>query len=264
MNLLEKYKAMLGTSAARPSLPLVVDSDPSGSKPQLSADAANNSSVPPSRNLSPGAESGITGRVTGQPALPTESSEEKVLYRNPFPQGSPEAREEALRIMRKAAEESEKVCPVTLADTMDKILRQTINDIQIGGRWKTTPEVRGIESAIDRIYQEILYGSKTIGDFRDVCRQWKGAGTKEPDKEYTGGQWNESMVALIRWFLNATLPGQPFSPSGYEHVLHPEKYYGALKRDIEAGPRGPRSRCGVLQSDLQSLKAYCEGKRVDA
>jgi len=76
--------------------------------------------------------------------------------------------------------------------------------------------------------------------------------------------WPEPMVCLVQWFLNATLPEEPFSPSGYEHILHPATYYESLRRDIEAGPKGPRSRYGALQDDLQRLKAYCEVRRADS
>ena len=76
--------------------------------------------------------------------------------------------------------------------------------------------------------------------------------------------WPKPMRSLIHWFLNADLPKEPFSPSAYEHILHPATYYESLKRDIEAGPRGPRARYGALQGDLQRLKAYCEERSVHA
>jgi len=193
-----------------------------------------------------------------------ESLESEVLYRNPFPQGSPEARAESLRIMGEATD-VEGSRPVSLADTLDKILQQTIDDIQVGGNWKTTGEVREIESQLDKIYREVLTGARTIEAFQSICWQWRNAGTCKQEKESpAGGQWDESMAGLIQWFSNATLPEQPFSVSPYEHILCPEKYYEAMRRDIAAGPRGARSRYGVLQSDLQRLKDYCEGRRGDA
>lgn len=70
--------------------------------------------------------------------------------------------------------------------------------------------------------------------------------------------WNEPMIGLIRWFLNAKLPGRPFELTPYETIRWPAKYYECLRRDISAGPKGPRSRYGALQAGLQRLKMYCE------
>jgi hypothetical protein len=71
--------------------------------------------------------------------------------------------------------------------------------------------------------------------------------------------WPEPMTSLVYWFANTKdLPAQPFELSSYETIFHPVRYYEALRRDIEAGPKGPRSRYGVLQGDLQRLKFYCD------
>lgn len=75
--------------------------------------------------------------------------------------------------------------------------------------------------------------------------------------------WPEPMAGLIHWFLNADLPKEPFSPSGYEHILRPATYYEALRRDIRQGPKTLRARYGALQSDLKRLKDYCE-RRADS
>lgn len=74
--------------------------------------------------------------------------------------------------------------PVNLADTMDEILQQTVRDIQAGGSWKATPQVREIESASERIYREVIAGSKTIEAFRNICLQWKNAGAQDPETRY--------------------------------------------------------------------------------
>lgn len=113
------------------------------------------------------------------------------------------------------------------------------------------------------INNNIKYLDKKVSSFH-------GVGGNHGNRE-TGGLecpgnqidvWDEPMAGLIRWFLNADLPEQPFSPSGYEHILHPATYYKALSRDIQQGPRTPRARYGALQGDLQRLKAYCEERSV--
>ncbi len=68
----------------------------------------------------------------------------------------------------------------------------------------------------------------------------------------------EPMAGLVKWFLNAQLPEEPFTLSPYERILQPSQYYIALRRDIESGLKGPRSIYGALEDDLQRLKAYCE------
>jgi len=68
--------------------------------------------------------------------------------------------------------------PQNLADNMDEILRQTINDIDAGRIWNITPEVRRIEDDIDPTYVEVLAGSKTIEAFNALCLCLKCAGTQ--------------------------------------------------------------------------------------
>lgn len=68
-------------------------------------------------------------------------------------------------------------------------------------------------------------------------------------------EWSTPMGDLVNWFLNSRLPEEPFSLSPYEKALHPDKYYMALRLDIEAGPQGPRAR--ALAHDLRRLKNFC-------
>jgi len=153
---------------------------------------------------------------------------------------------------------------VNAVATMDDILRKAVQDIQAGGKWKATPEVREIESTVDRLYQEVSAGRKTIEDFKTVCLRWKRAGTQESEPEPDGGVWDEATAALIDWFQGADLPKRPYSISPYEKVLQPEWFYITLEQDIAVGPKGSRARYGALQSDLRRLKAYCEGRRANA
>lgn len=71
--------------------------------------------------------------------------------------------------------------------------------------------------------------------------------------------WPTEMQKLINWFLSADLPQNSFSPSDFETVLHPAKYYQVLRSEITAGPRHPRG--AVLQGDLQRLHDYCERRK---
>ncbi|WP_093884890.1 hypothetical protein [Syntrophus gentianae] len=61
---------------------------------------------------------------------------------------------------------------------LDAILRETIQDIQAGDRWKTTPEVMEIESAIHETYQGVLKGTRSISEFRTLCNQWRIVGSR--------------------------------------------------------------------------------------
>lgn len=71
---------------------------------------------------------------------PNESLSDGVIYWNPYPQGSREARVESLRVINEAAEGSGH--PLSVENAMDKILQQTTQDIQAGGNWEAPPQVR--------------------------------------------------------------------------------------------------------------------------
>ncbi len=148
------------------------------------------------------------------------------------------------------------------ADTLDEILRRAILEIDAGRIWNPTAQVRELETTIDQIYRDVLAGSKTVEDFKGEVLRWKLAGTRQPETKTDGSEWNETMKELIGWFEAASLPEEPFSINSYEHILQPATYYIALRRDIEAGPSGPRARFGALQGDLQRLRDYCERRVV--
>jgi hypothetical protein len=75
-------------------------------------------------------------------------------------------------------------------DTIYAILRHTVIEIQNGGRWQATPEVREAETDINRTFAEAVAGKRTVEDFRAVCRRWKEAGTRQSGirKENNHGQ----------------------------------------------------------------------------
>lgn len=146
-------------------------------------------------------------------------------------------------------------CSFDPAAAMDEILLRACDEIQAGSSWKATSQVQKLETAINQSYREVLTGLKSLDHFKVAVQQWKQAGTEDQE-------WNVEMLELIRWFESADLPMQPFAVNDFENILDPAKYYEVLKREIAAGPRGPRLKYGVLQSDLQRLKAYCEGRQV--
>jgi len=60
---------------------------------------------------------------------------------------------------------------------MEEILRQVVRDIEAGGKWKATTDVRKIEDRIDQAYQNVLAGKETVDTFRALCLEWQQAGT---------------------------------------------------------------------------------------
>lgn len=65
--------------------------------------------------------------------------------------------------------------------------------------------------------------------------------------------WNEEAAELIAWVWLAELPPEPFPLRSGHYIAEPQKWYRSLLADINAGPRGPRARRGVLQQDLRDL-----------
>jgi len=75
------------------------------------------------------------------------------------------------------------------------------------------------------------------------------------DKETDIGS-HEEMTRLLarieRWGLSDVMI--PFELHPGESVVDMEKFLEALRRDIDAGPQGPRARTGALQADVRELK----------
>ena len=75
------------------------------------------------------------------------------------------------------------------------------------------------------------------------------------DKEMDTGP-HEEMTRLLarieRWGLSDVMI--PFELHPGESVVDMDLFVKGLRRDIEAGPRGPRSRYGALQADLRALR----------
>jgi fido (protein-threonine AMPylation protein) len=60
----------------------------------------------------------------------------------------------------------------------DAILEQTVIDINYGGIWQSTPNVKALEDEINRLYQLLMEGLSTIQAFREIVNQWKATGTQ--------------------------------------------------------------------------------------
>lgn len=70
-----------------------------------------------------------------------------------------------------------------------------------------------------------------------------------------GVAWPADVKSLLDWFMISPTPEAPFQLTSCVRVVNSELFYGALRRDIEAGPRGARARTGALQADLRALRA---------
>ncbi len=73
--------------------------------------------------------------------------------------------------------------------------------------------------------------------------------------EALAAEWDAEMLTLIRWFLGTHPPSAPFELSRGVTVLKPALWWTSLRRDLAAGPRGPRARYVALQQDLRRLAA---------
>ncbi len=67
--------------------------------------------------------------------------------------------------------------------------------------------------------------------------------------------WDSETAELIRRFLNTHPPTEPFELSKGVTVIKPALWWTVLRRDIAAGPNGPRAHYGSLKEDLRRLAA---------
>lgn len=88
----------------------------------------------------------------------------------------------------------------------------------------------------------------------------KTGNTIAPPKKIQPGEnacpvWPTEAQMLIDWFKELEPPAAPFYQEPHILVIDPEKYFAALRREIQTGPTGPRARMGTLQADLRVLRA---------
>lgn len=62
---------------------------------------------------------------------------------------------------------------IDLEEIMTAIIDRVRDEIQSGGRWSFSPEVRIAEDEITRTYEDVLAGRCKIEDFRAACVRWK-------------------------------------------------------------------------------------------
>ncbi len=73
--------------------------------------------------------------------------------------------------------------------------------------------------------------------------------------EALSAEWGAEMLTLIGWFLGTHPPVGPFELCRGVTILRPALWWTATRRDIAAGPGGPRARTGALREDLLKLAA---------
>ncbi len=73
-------------------------------------------------------------------------------------------------------------------------------------------------------------------------------------------EWDTETAALVEWFERTPAPAQPFQLSPGVFVARPAHFWEALRRDIAAGPNGPRTVYGSLQKDLRRLAALFQSR----
>ncbi len=80
-----------------------------------------------------------------------------------------------------------------------------------------------------------------------------GVPSEAVKEDFSGKDWDTETLALIKWFYGTHPPTEPFELSRGVTVIRPALWWTAMRRDIAAGPNGPRARYGALQSDLRQL-----------
>ncbi len=87
-----------------------------------------------------------------------------------------------------------------------------------------------------------------------------GGSPEAVEKDFPGKDWDSETVALVEWFERTPAPAQPFRLAPGVFVARPAHFWEALRRDIAAGPNGPRTVYGSLQKDLRRLAALFQSR----
>jgi hypothetical protein len=66
----------------------------------------------------------------------------------------------------------------TLEVVADAILSQAVRDIQAGGIWQSTPEIKVLEDEINRFHRLLMEGMTSLQTFRQAVERWKMTGTQ--------------------------------------------------------------------------------------
>jgi hypothetical protein len=66
----------------------------------------------------------------------------------------------------------------TLGMVADEILKQAVIDIDHGGIWQSTPDVKALEDGINRLHRLLMDGLTTLEAFREIVEQWQATGAQ--------------------------------------------------------------------------------------
>lgn len=88
-----------------------------------------------------------------------------------------------------------------------------------------------------------------------------GSGTKIEEFQTTPQhlEWKAETAIIIEWFMNAVPPSEPFDLYPHVKVIHPRRFWDAIRRDIAAGPGVVRAETGALQKDIRRLAEILGG-----
>jgi hypothetical protein len=266
MNLLEKYRAML-----RPPPPPVVDNKATtgerekvkkgfiGESPAISAQC-------PSVVKAEG-NKGITAAPLEMKVVNSSAISAIIRWENPFPQGTPEARAESLRVIE-AARKGEAIPP---CDELNELSLPSVIDIDPSfGEGSTGVIPSPLE--VFEARRALAVTQSQEEDQQEALTIPVGHSTPAEQPPFPEGSpevlqqiqppanvksvWPPEIQLLINWF-RALDPREikPFHLEPHIHVADPVKFCAALRREIRTGPTGPRARNGVLQDDLMKLRA---------
>ena len=87
-----------------------------------------------------------------------------------------------------------------------------------------------------------------------------GVPSEAVKENFSDEDWDPETRHLVEWFEHTPAPAQPFQLAPGVFVARPRHFWEALRRDIAAGPNGPRARTGALREDLLKLAALFKGR----
>tara|TARA_B100000315_G_scaffold246118_1_gene273035 strand:+ start:780 stop:1142 length:363 start_codon:yes stop_codon:yes gene_type:complete len=82
---------------------------------------------------------------------------------------------------------------------------------------------------------------------------------KKQQKLRSNRDWETDIGMIIEWFADLPAPASSFQLHKGVSITDPVAFWQSIKREIAAGPGGPRITYGALQSDLRRLSALFGG-----
>lgn len=111
-------------------------------------------------------------------SLVAPQNEGTVVYRNPYPKDSLEARRESL----------EQCMSATITSIRDQIIKSA--------RWQPSEATRQAEADIEKVRHDVLAGKSKLIDFREACEKWKKSGAELEDLQQTDMEWEDKGVSV--------------------------------------------------------------------